>query len=691
MSRECPKGGGGGGGGSRACFKCGEEGHMSRECPKGGGGGGGGGSRACFKCGEEGHMSRECPTGGGGGGGGGGSRACFNCNQEGHQSRECPEPKKPRQNGGGGFGGGASNGTSSGGAFSWGTDTTPATTNGGEASGESGAWGSGGGGGGSGGGGGAERKKGCFNCGNEEHMSRDCPEPKKERNTADMECRKCKKMGHMAQDCAEKLLDEFGKERPPTENYKPPEIDANDEHLYDTISTGINFSKYEKIPVNVSGLPEGTKVEPIQSFDAVVKSETLLNGIKKSGFTIPTPVQKYAIPMLMAGYDVMACAQTGSGKTLAFLLPMLQNFFSDSSNLEGGYGQDVQKPYGLIVTPTRELALQIHQEAFKYTAGSIIKACVAYGGTSVGHQLSNLSAGCHVLVATPGRLSDFITRGKVGLGNVRFLVLDEADRMIDEGFMPEVRKLFARPDMPAKKAKQMLMFSATFPDTVQRAAREFLADDYVFISVGVVGGANTDVEQVVQKVAKFEKRKALQELLGDCDIKDRTMIFVEQKKTADFLASYLSQNNYKSTSIHGDRFQSQREQALRDFRTGAMPVIVATSVASRGLDIKDVRHVINYDLPKEIDDYVHRIGRTGRVGNIGKATSFFDPDNADDAKLAVALVKILEEAEQQVPEWLKEQAAGGGGYGGGELMLNGFGGSDVRGGPVAETLDDNWD
>ena len=139
------------------------------------------------------------------------------------------------------------------------------------------------------------------------------------------------------------------------------------------------------------------------------------------------------------------------------------------------------------------------------------------------------------------------------------------------------------------------------------------------------------------------------------------------------------------------RFQSQREQALRDFRTGAMPVIVATSVASRGLDIKDVRHVINYDLPKEIDDYVHRIGRTGRVGNIGKATSFFDPDNADDAKLAVALVKILEEAEQQVPEWLKEQAAGGGGYGGGELMLNGFGGSDVRGGPVAETLDDNWD
>lgn len=636
-------------------------------------------------------MSRECPTGGGGGGGGGGGRGCFNCGQEGHMSRECTEPKKPRENGGssGGFGGGGG-GSSSGGAFNWGTDTTPAATSNGSGD-DAGGWGGGGSSGGGGGGGsGGERKKGCFNCGDESHMSRDCTEPKKERSAADManmECRKCKKTGHMAVDCTEKLLDENGKERPPTENYKPAELNADDEHLYDTISTGINFSKYEKIPVNVSGLPAGTDIGPIASFDVVIKSETLLNGIKKSGFTIPTPVQKWSIPLLMAGYDVMACAQTGSGKTLAFLLPMLQTLFADSSNVESGYGQEVQKPYGLIITPTRELALQIHTEAFKYTAGSIIKAAVAYGGTSVGHQLSAMSAGCQVLVATPGRLNDFLNRGKLALSNIKFLVLDEADRMIDEGFMPEIRKLFARSDMPAKKTKQMLMFSATFPDSVQRAAKEFLADDYVFVSVGVVGGANTDVEQHIIKVPKFEKRKALQELLGDCEIKDRTMIFVEQKKTADFLASYLSQNNYKSTSIHGDRFQSQREQALRDFRSGTMPIIVATSVASRGLDIKDVRHVINYDLPKEIDDYVHRIGRTGRVGNIGKATSFFDPDSAEDTKLVPSMIKILEEAGQTVPEWLKDQAGGGSGFGG-EILLNGFGGSDVRGG---EVLEDTWD
>ena len=196
--------------------------------------------------------------------------------------------------------------------------------------------------------------------------------------------------------------------------------------------------------------------------------------------------------------------------------------------------------------------------------------------------------------------------------------------MIDQGFLPEIRKLMIKEGMPPKGKKQMLMFSATFPVEVQRLASEFLADNYLFLAVGVVGAANSDVEQRLLQVEKFQKRKKLDEVLGGCGIKERTLIFVEQKTTADFLAAYLSQNNYRATSIHGDRYQSQREEALRDFRTGNMPVLVATSVASRGLDIKDVRHVINYDLPKEIDDYVHRIGRTGRVGNLGMATSFYD-------------------------------------------------------------------
>jgi len=318
--------------------------------------------------------------------------------------------------------------------------------------------------------------------------------------------------------------------------------------------------------------------------------------------------------------------------------------------------------------------------------GSIIKPQIIYGGTSVGHQRSKLSSGCHLLVATPGRLKDFVDKGVIGLGSLKFLVLDEADRMIDQGFIPDIRYIFAKPDMPDKGAKQMLMFSATFPDDVQRLAREFLANNYVFLTVGMVGGANQDVTQTIMSVSKFEKRKKLQELLGDCDIKDRTLIFVEQKKTADFLASFLSQNNYKSTSIHGDRFQSQREEALRDFRTGKMPILVATSVASRGLDIKDVRHVINYDLPKEVDDYVHRIGRTGRVGNLGRATSFFDTESNFDRDIAPALVKILKDAAQVVPEFLESYTNG---FAGG-FADNGFGGSDVRGGPVQE-VEDSWD
>ena len=381
--------------------------------------------------------------------------------------------------------------------------------------------------------------------------------------------------------------------------------------------------------------------DPIKTFDDVIESETLKEGIKKSTFTVPTPVQKYAIPILMAGRDLMACAQTGSGKTLAFVLPILQTLFKKSSELADNYGSECQQPAAIVVTPTRELAIQIYTEAFKFSRGTILKVHCCYGGTSVGHQLAQISGGCHVLIATPGRLLDFMEKGKVGFGKLRFLVLDEADRMIDQGFLPEIRRMMAHSSMPKKSEKQMLMFSATFPEEIQRLATEFLADDYLFVTVGIVGAANSDVEQRLLKVEKFSKRSKLIEILGDCDIKDRTLIFVEAKKTADFIASYLSSQNYKATSIHGDRYQSQREEALRDFRTGRMPVLVATSVAARGLDIKDVRHVINYDMPKEIDEYVHRIGRTGRVGNIGMATSFFDPENSQDLVSDLNLVVLI--------------------------------------------------
>ncbi|KAI1280904.1 cAMP-specific 3',5'-cyclic phosphodiesterase, isoforms N/G [Halotydeus destructor] len=635
MSRECPeerkpRTGGGGGGGSRACFKCNQEGHMSRECPNAGAGGGGGGSRACFKCNQEGHMSRDCPNPDAGGAKKPrtGPMKCYKCQGEGHMSRECP------QNGGSGGGAAASGGDDD----MWGTggDSKPAAASGGDDWGTDGgdskgdAKSSGGGGGG-----------------------------------GDNKCRRCDKEGHFAKDCTEEKLGADGKPLPPI--YKPAEISEDTEGLYDTISTGINFGKFKNVKVNVTG----TDVPPsIEKFSDVVTSETLLSHIEKVKYADPTPVQKYAMPIILAGRDLMACAQTGSGKTLAFLMPIIQNLFSNPTDLSG---KEVQTPLCVVVTPTRELAIQIHTEAFKCTKGSIVNSCLIYGGTSAGYQKSSLSKGAHVLVATPGRLVDFVNRGYISFEKIKYFVLDEADRMIDQGFLPEIRKILSMGDMPDKKAKQMLMFSATFPEDVQRLAAEFLADDYVFLAVGVVGAANTDVDQNLQKVPKFEKRKALQALLGNTDIKDRTMIFVEQKTTADFLAGFLSQTGYMATSIHGDRHQSQREEALRDFRTGRMPVLVATSVASRGLDIKDVRHVINYDLPKEVDDYIHRIGRTGRVGNLGKATSFFDPTT--DKALAAPLVKVLTDAQQIVPDWLKEEAEGGfaSGFTGAD-----FGGSDIR-------------
>ena len=325
---------------------------MSRECPepKKERGGGGGGGKGCFNCGGDGHMSRECPEpkkerGGGGGGG----KGCFNCGGDGHMSRECPEPKKER-------GGGSDN-------------------------------------------------RACFNCNQEGHQSRDCPEPKKERTDrgpmtcrncneeghmakdcptgGGNECRRCKKEGHMAKDCTEEVLDEDGKPKPPI--YRPADITMEDEGLFDNINAGINFSKYEKIVVKVTG---ENAPDPIKSFDEIISSDTLKSGIVKSKFTVPTPVQKYALPILMNGRDLMACAQTGSGKTLAFLLPICQWLFSNSKELSDNYGSDCQMPVALVITPTRELAIQIYTEAFKFCAGSIIKPQIIYGGTSSGHQVS---------------------------------------------------------------------------------------------------------------------------------------------------------------------------------------------------------------------------------------------------------------------------------------------------------------
>lgn len=434
----------------------------------------------------------------------------------------------------------------------------------------------------------------------------------------------------------------------PREAYIPPEPVDDDSMFTGGISTGMNFDKYDIMQVNVTG--ENAPIS-INQFEDSGLGQLLLDNIHKSGYVRPTPVQKHAIPIVTAGRDLMACAQTGSGKTAAFLLPIIHVLLNNNKELV--VTTEHCEPQVVILSPTRELALQIYTEARKFAHGSIIKTGVVYGGVVSNHQIQRAMTGCHILVATPGRLLDFVNKGQITFSSLRFCVLDEADRMLDMGFMPDIECLMGHPTMVASDKHQTLMFSATFPEEIQRLAGKFL-NNYLFLAVGIVGSACSDVEQHFHLVPKFEKRLKLTELITEegCE---KTLVFVEQRRTADFIATYLSEFDFPTTSIHGDRLQREREEALADFKSGRMGVLVATAVAARGLDIKNVHHVINYDMPHSIDEYVHRIGRTGRVGNRGKASSFYDPEV--DAPLARDLIKILQQAEQVIPSWLKEAAS----------------------------------
>nr|XP_055107635.1 probable ATP-dependent RNA helicase DDX4 isoform X2 [Symphalangus syndactylus] len=434
----------------------------------------------------------------------------------------------------------------------------------------------------------------------------------------------------------------------PKVTYIPPPPPEDEDSIFAHYQTGINFDKYDTILVEVSG---HDAPPAILTFEEADLCQTLNNNIAKAGYTKLTPVQKYSIPIILAGRDLMACAQTGSGKTAAFLLPILAHMMHDG--ITASRFKELQEPECIIVAPTRELVNQIYLEARKFSFGTCVRAVVIYGGTQLGHSIRQIVQGCNILCATPGRLMDIIGKEKIGLKQIKYLVLDEADRMLDMGFGPEMEKLISCPGMPSKEQRQTLMFSATFPEEIQRLAAEFLKSNYLFVAVGQVGGACRDVQQTVLQVGQFSKREKLVEILrniGD----ERTMVFVETKKKADFIATFLCQEKISTTSIHGDREQREREQALGDFRCGKCPVLVATSVAARGLDIENVQHVINFDLPSTIDEYVHRIGRTGRCGNTGRAISFFDLES--DNQLAQPLVKVLTDAQQDVPAWLEETA-----------------------------------
>ncbi|CAN9433971.1 unnamed protein product [Alternaria alternata] len=438
--------------------------------------------------------------------------------------------------------------------------------------------------------------------------------------------------------------------------------------------TGINFEKYDDIPVEASG--QGVP-EPVTRFTNPPLDDHLLSNIELSGYKVPTPVQKYSIPIVMGGRDLMACAQTGSGKTGGFLFPILAQAFKNGpspppATAQGGYGRQRKAyPTSLVLAPTRELVSQIFDEARKFAYRSWVRPCVVYGGADIGSQLRQIERGCDLLVATPGRLVDLIERGRISLASIKYLVLDEADRMLDMGFEPQIRRIVEGEDMPPTAARQTLMFSATFPRDIQMLARDFLKD-YIFLSVGRVGSTSENITQKIEYVEDVDKRSVLLDILHTHGA-GLTLIFVETKRMADSLSDFLINQGFPATSIHGDRTQREREKALEMFRNGRCPILVATAVAARGLDIPNVTHVLNYDLPTDIDDYVHRIGRTGRAGNTGIATAFFNRGNRGVVR---DLLDLLKEANQEVPGFLESIAREGSGFGGGR---GGRGGGRGRG------------
>ncbi|XP_063811669.1 ATP-dependent RNA helicase DDX3X isoform X1 [Pseudophryne corroboree] len=432
--------------------------------------------------------------------------------------------------------------------------------------------------------------------------------------------------------------------------------ERTEQELFSGSNTGINFEKYDDIPVEATG----NNCPPhIDIFQDVHMGEIIMGNIQLTRYTRPTPVQKHAIPIIIGKRDLMACAQTGSGKTAAFLLPILSQIYAEGpgdtmKHLKdnGRYGRRKQFPLSLVLAPTRELAVQIYEEARKFAYRSKVRPCVVYGGADIGQQIRDLERGCHLLVATPGRLVDMMERGKIGLDCCKYLVLDEADRMLDMGFEPQIRRIVEQDTMPPKGVRQTMMFSATFPKEIQILARDFL-DEYIFLAVGRVGSTSENITQKVVWVEETDKRSFLLDLLNATGKDSLTLVFVETKKGADALEDFLYHEGYACTSIHGDRSQRDREEALHQFRSGKSPILVATAVAARGLDISNVKHVINFDLPSDIEEYVHRIGRTGRVGNLGLATSFFNEKNINITK---DLLDLLVEAKQEVPSWLEGMA-----------------------------------
>jgi len=423
------------------------------------------------------------------------------------------------------------------------------------------------------------------------------------------------------------------------------------------------FRRENQMTLAGHGLPK-----PVRTFEEACFPDYLLKEIANAGFTTPTAIQCQGWPMAMSGRDVIGISATGSGKTLAFVLPAIVHINAQAL-LEHGDG-----PIVLILSPTRELAMQTLKECDKFGYTSKLKYACAYGGVPKGEQARDLRRGVEILIATPGRLIDFLSTNTTNLRRVTYLVLDEADRMLDMGFEDQIRKIVSqiRPD------RQTLLWSATWPREIQSLARDFTRDP-IQVTIGSSDlSANENITQVVEIVRGHEKSARLRDLLPRVhDGEGKVMIFASTKGAADDVARQLRAERYPARAIHSGKTQQERDATLADFRAGRGAILIGTDVASRGIDVKDVRLVINYDMPNNLEDYVHRVGRTGRAGAKGTAVSFFDP--VADGRKARELVGVLRKSNQEVPEELAEIAgSGGGGGGGGYRGRGGFRGG--RGG-----------
>jgi len=590
----------------------------------------------------------------------GNSRGCYNCNQIGHTSRDCAEPRKDTRTNRGGF----HSGTSDRGGFRSGN-------NDGETKSTFGGWR-----------GGAqaddsnqtERKpafasnfssRGSFSNGSGafrggrgggESGSRDFGEQKK---TFGGGSNAFFDGGRRNDRVSDDIFDQpggrgGGGNLQPVERYIPPPPPTTEADIFgEAVTKGENFGKYHRAQVRCT--PEG-RVKAIELYEEANLSTQVLSNIRRAHFEEPTPIQRYALPCIRQQDDLMACAQTGSGKTAAFLLPIISNLLDCHAD-ELAERNHPPTPLCLVVSPTRELALQTEREARKFAYQTPIIPCSAVGGHDMFTVSDRLREGCHILSATTGRLKDMVEKGRISLKKVKYFVLDEADRMLDTGFEPDIRKLEAL-GLPSKDERVTAMFSATFPDEVQRLAKHFLRENYIFLAVGILGGANEDIAQTIELVPQASKKDRLFQLLEENLKSERCLIFVETKRSADYIGALLSQRNFMSTTMHGDRTQRQRIEAVQQFTNGKCPILVATSVAARGLDFPLIGYVVNYDLPDTSDFYIHRIGRTGRAGHLGKSISFFDPDRESDRSIAPELVQKLSEAGQEVPQFLQQYVEG---------------------------------